>query len=296
MSQEFQREYLIRLPLPLAQLYQRAYNDKSAQSRHNNTFYLFEALVKLAAAPAVAAYVYELEQGGAHDVDLDRLLVHLALPSLGQWVGMLRGLCRHFGTRPDAGSHPLGHLWANTFIINIISLHFICCAINSSSGLHIQPSATATRLTFVLSNKTHGHVRYMPHTDRVEIELDNTYGNFVMPETKLNHSNIISMHLDQSAQRMLRFIFYVRSEAQWKIKFIPEAEGDSTRLQLDILTAKKIVQQKVFKKISEKPAEKPMLNAEIKKSKLFTVVIDAGHGGKDSGALGRMVRKKNISF
>ena len=41
------------LPLPLAQLYQRAYNDKSAQSRHNNTFYLFEALVKLATAPAM---------------------------------------------------------------------------------------------------------------------------------------------------------------------------------------------------------------------------------------------------
>ena len=47
-----------------------------------------------------------------HPTDaLDRLLVHLALPSLGQWVGMLRGLARHFGTRPDAGSHPLGHLW-----------------------------------------------------------------------------------------------------------------------------------------------------------------------------------------
>jgi hypothetical protein len=47
MSHDFQRDYLIRLPLPLAQLYQRAYNDKSAQSRHNNTFYLFEALAAL---------------------------------------------------------------------------------------------------------------------------------------------------------------------------------------------------------------------------------------------------------
>jgi serine/threonine protein kinase len=111
MSQQFQRDYLIRLPLPLAQLYQRAYNDKSAQSRHNNTFYLFEALVKLATAPAVAAYLHEVERGGARVPELDRLLVHLALPSLGQWVGMLRALSRHFGTRPDAAAHPLGHLW-----------------------------------------------------------------------------------------------------------------------------------------------------------------------------------------
>jgi serine/threonine protein kinase/tetratricopeptide (TPR) repeat protein len=111
MSQEFQRDYLIRLPLPLAQLYQRAYNDKSAQSRHNNTFYLFEALVKLAAAPAVAAYLHEVEHGGSRVTELDRLLVQLALPSLGQWVGMLRSLAKHLGTRPDAAAHPLGHLW-----------------------------------------------------------------------------------------------------------------------------------------------------------------------------------------
>src|SRR5437868_1312790 len=43
--------------------------------------------------------------------ELDRLLVHLALPSLGQWVAMLRGLARHFGARPDAAAHPLGHVW-----------------------------------------------------------------------------------------------------------------------------------------------------------------------------------------
>jgi WD40 repeat protein/serine/threonine protein kinase len=111
MYQEFQREYLIRLPLPLAQLYQRAYNDKSPQSRHNNTFYLFEALVKLAAAPAVAAYLSEIEQGAPRDAAVDQALVHLALPSLGHWVGMLRALARHFGFRPDAAAHPLGHLW-----------------------------------------------------------------------------------------------------------------------------------------------------------------------------------------
>ena len=111
MSQEFQRDYLVRLPLPLAQLYSRAYNAKDARGRHDNTFYLFEALIKLAAAPAVAAYLHEVEQGGPRVAALDRLLAHLALPSLGQWVAMLRELARHFGARPDAAAHPLGHLW-----------------------------------------------------------------------------------------------------------------------------------------------------------------------------------------
>ena len=62
MSTAFQRDYLLRLPLPLAQLYSRAYNAKDARARHDNAFYLCEALVKLAAAPAVACYLHEADR------------------------------------------------------------------------------------------------------------------------------------------------------------------------------------------------------------------------------------------
>jgi serine/threonine protein kinase len=111
MSIEFHREYLVQLPLPLAQLYSRAYNAKTPQSRHDNTFFLFEALVKLTAAPLVAAYLHELRHGGRRVEEIDHLLMQLALPSLGQWVGMVRELARYFGERADATRHPLGHLW-----------------------------------------------------------------------------------------------------------------------------------------------------------------------------------------
>jgi hypothetical protein len=53
MATDFQREYLVRLPLPLAQLYSRAHNAPAARARHDNTFYLFEVLIKLAACPLV---------------------------------------------------------------------------------------------------------------------------------------------------------------------------------------------------------------------------------------------------
>src|SRR5262245_48843392 len=111
MSLELRRDYLLRLPLPLAQLYSRAHNAKDARGRHDNTFYLFEALVKLAVAPGVAAYLRETQQGAPRVAGLDGLLAQLALPSLGQWLGMLRGLAQHFGSRVDAPRHPLGHLW-----------------------------------------------------------------------------------------------------------------------------------------------------------------------------------------
>jgi hypothetical protein len=87
MADEFHREYLVRLPLPLAQLYNRAYNDKSPRSRHDNAFYLFKALVKLIAAPLVAAYLHKIRHGGQRVDRIDRDLEKLALPSLGNgWV------------------------------------------------------------------------------------------------------------------------------------------------------------------------------------------------------------------
>src|SRR5205823_871083 len=108
---EFRREYLVRVLLPLAQLYSRAHNAKDARSRHDNAFYLCEAFVKLAAAPLIAGYLDEMQQGQKRVPELDRQLAQLALPSLGQWLGMLRELAHHYGTRPDAVGHPLGHVW-----------------------------------------------------------------------------------------------------------------------------------------------------------------------------------------
>lgn len=109
---DYQRDYLLRLPLPLAQLYSRAYNAKDPRGRHDNGFYLCEALVKLLVAPAAACYLEECGRGQARSAIVDRTLTALALPSLGQWVGMLRELARHFAARVDAPSHPLGGLQA----------------------------------------------------------------------------------------------------------------------------------------------------------------------------------------
>jgi hypothetical protein len=44
-----------RLPLPMAQLYRRACNAKTALDRHHNAYYLAEATLKLAAALRIGA-------------------------------------------------------------------------------------------------------------------------------------------------------------------------------------------------------------------------------------------------
>jgi WD40 repeat protein/serine/threonine protein kinase len=111
MAADYHRNYTIRLPLPLAQLYSRAHNAKSARDRHDLTYFLFEAAVRMAVAPLVLTYLKEIEHGQPRSAIVERGLIHLSRPSAGHWIGLLRELSKYFGERVDADTHPLGHLW-----------------------------------------------------------------------------------------------------------------------------------------------------------------------------------------
>jgi WD40 repeat protein/serine/threonine protein kinase len=101
----FQRDYLVRLPLPLAQLYARACTLKNPRNRHDNAYYLFEAIVKLGVATLAACYLQELQRGAPHQAKVEAALCNLARPSQGHWVAMLRELSRYY--RDGDERHPL---------------------------------------------------------------------------------------------------------------------------------------------------------------------------------------------
>jgi serine/threonine protein kinase/formylglycine-generating enzyme required for sulfatase activity len=87
-----------RLPLPLAQLYRRAHNAKSALERHLSAFYLWEASLKLLAAGAVVEYA----EHPAPDADLAERLKNLARPALGHWWEFARRLVPVLADKGDA--------------------------------------------------------------------------------------------------------------------------------------------------------------------------------------------------
>jgi WD40 repeat protein/serine/threonine protein kinase len=88
-----------RLPLPLAQLYRRAHNAKSALERHNTAFYLWEAALKLLASVAVVEYA----ERPTHDPQLTERLKNLARPALGHWWEIVRKLVPIVAEQHDAG-------------------------------------------------------------------------------------------------------------------------------------------------------------------------------------------------
>jgi WD40 repeat protein/serine/threonine protein kinase len=92
------------LPLPLAQLYRRAHNAKTAGDRHDHAFYLAEAALKLAACLRIGAAIQAGFEPGS---PLARSLEALCLPSLGHWLGFLRDASEYLRRRPDAALLPL---------------------------------------------------------------------------------------------------------------------------------------------------------------------------------------------
>ncbi|MFN9916983.1 MAG: hypothetical protein ACK53L_30620, partial [Pirellulaceae bacterium] len=84
----FDERLVQTLPLPLARMYRRASNAKTALERHHAAYYLWEAGLKLTTSVAIAEYA----AFGQHDTDIDVTLQNLARPSTGHWWQMLRTL------------------------------------------------------------------------------------------------------------------------------------------------------------------------------------------------------------
>lgn len=190
------------------------------------------------------------------------------------------------------------------------------------TGMHIQPSANHTRILFYLTKKTFGKAKYIPKPPTLLIDFANTTKQFDMQHAKLAGSNITTMTAKQLSPTQVRFIFLVKQQVKWNINFVTEA--NRVVMQLDVLSispsqsapSKKVVGQlpkqvainltspvKLEEDIQQTLKELSAANQKIgkqrlepiKKTEVFTVIVDAGHGGKDSGALGpNGIKEKNV--
>src|SRR5438128_2356510 len=88
-----------KLPLPLAQLYRRAHNEKSSLARYLTAYYLWEASLKLLAATSVVTYAGQAERAA----ELTEQLQNLARPALGHWWSLVRGLVPFLADHGDTG-------------------------------------------------------------------------------------------------------------------------------------------------------------------------------------------------
>jgi N-acetylmuramoyl-L-alanine amidase len=217
------------------------------------------------------------------------------------------------------------------------------------SGLLIKSNSTISQFTFVLNQKTDGHIKFISHPNRVMIEFSHIDKHFAIEATKLSGTNVSLIRAVKAKNGKLQFIFYINHPVKWKVFYLKNKGDNVARLQLKLINSKEKTTQphslkplhplissplsfyhpsfkdhsslttQIFvddlqttAKMNKIAQYDRLIDEEMVKAKtiknlklpsqsityhspIFTVVIDAGHGGKDSGAIGKLGSKeKNI--
>jgi hypothetical protein len=106
------------------------------------------------------------------------------------------------------------------------------------SGMSIQPSPTFTRITFIMSKKTVGHVVYSSNPDKVTVEFANTQKNFTMQQAQLLGSVVTSITTDNIPGGSLRFTLLTKGKVRWKTVYLPKDKKGIVRWRLDVMMSK----------------------------------------------------------
>ncbi|OAI47093.1 hypothetical protein AYO45_01545 [Gammaproteobacteria bacterium SCGC AG-212-F23] len=144
-------------------------------------------------------------------------------------------------------------------------------------SIKLTSSTLPTRLTITLNQPAVYRVFLLDHPDRLVIDLDRAVLHIAIPH--LADETIKSFRKGQFDPDTLRLVLDLRKPVRYNQYFKPKTH--EFILDLYPVTAAVIKKEKtkIIKPIVAKKIKKP-------KPREINVVIDAGHGGKDTGAIG----------
>jgi N-acetylmuramoyl-L-alanine amidase len=174
-------------------------------------------------------------------------------------------------------------------------------------NMRMQPSATSSRFVFGLSEKTPVKVIYQTNPYRVIVTFSNVKRHFSMHNAKLGGANVKIIDSLNDRDGKITFIFETNSKPAWKTRFVKAKTGKSADFELIINTPAAIpataktpvvfvhpdsIRHELLQSIisvTKKIVQKTRVDRKL------VVVIDPGHGGRDSGAVGKNgVEEKTI--
>ncbi|WP_448508597.1 N-acetylmuramoyl-L-alanine amidase [Immundisolibacter sp.] len=214
---------------------------------------------------------------------------------------------------------PEGHLAAVVFAVCLLVLLPLTAFAGELRGVQYAPVAGGTRLTLNLSAPTTARVFGLQDPDRLVIDLPATTlrGTLAAPPG----GPLRNVRSGPQAGGGLRVVFDLTAPVQWRYVSLPAAGGQGPRVQIDVLGGKTAAVPVVGSAAPGRPAAAPVVAkapppvaaappmAPVRTAPAatapmpnkvaagpvvlsasspgtVTVVIDAGHGGHDVGAVG----------
>ena len=182
----------------------------------------------------------------------------------------------------DVGSRLLHIVY---FLILFSLPTFGTAEITKVKDLRIADRQSKTRVVFDLSSAASHNIFVLKNPDRVVLDIQNCNANGKLADSRVAGTLLKGMRYAQKSQDRLRVVFDLNKRVTPQSFLLPPTKNKDYRLVIDFTSA------------NQANLAKPVI--EVKKAPLnyrdVIIAIDAGHGGKDPGAIGRKgTREKDI--
>lgn len=166
------------------------------------------------------------------------------------------------------------------------------------TSMRIMPAATKTTIIFDLTDNTQGVVKFFPQENLLVIKFSDTKLRFNVQQAKLKNANVMEFSGKELSDNSVEFRMKTTGKVKWTTAITPNSITNKTEMRLEIqsiLPANSAVIVDSPKLVNAVTKNNHVISPKKQKCLVLTVVIDAGHGGKDSGAVGKNgVREKDV--
>ncbi len=188
------------------------------------------------------------------------------------------------------------------FLLALSSVGSSATSIAKINDLRIADRKTETRVVFDLTSPVKHSIFVLKNPNRVVLDIDQCDANGILNAKHVKGTLIKDIRYAQKSNEKLRVVFDLNSTVSPKSFLLPPQSGKSYRLVIDLSANSNPTRVAGQSKAnSTKELKKPRVEPVVAMKDApigvrdFIIAIDAGHGGKDPGAIGRGgTREKDI--
>jgi N-acetylmuramoyl-L-alanine amidase len=157
--------------------------------------------------------------------------------------------------------------------------------------MRIADRATDTRVVFDLTSPVTHSMFVLQNPDRVVLDIEQCDANGKIKARRIGGTLVKELRYAQKTSEKLRVVFDLNASVSPKSFLLPPSNGKAYRLVIDLTSASTspITTAATVSNGIDKPKLEPVIAMQDAQVAYRDVVIaiDAGHGGKDPGAIGR---------
>lgn len=190
----------------------------------------------------------------------------------------------------------------NTILLIFLSIIGTCSYAAEVNDIRMWHAPERSRIVFDIDKEATFNVFTLSNPDRVVVDLSNTsLEQAKLPQPQEMGQFIEQVRLGYPETGVLRLVFDLKQPVRYFVQMLKPVQGYQYRLVVDYYhrdatdsNSTQITQQRPPPKVDITPNVAEPNNTPRKRKDKIVVIIDAGHGGEDPGAVGRRSHEKNV--